>query len=99
LRLQAFELVLEQVGSTPAHTIFVDDSLRNIAAAHELGIFTVLVSPKLAAQQPHHVPGADLVVSSFEQLPQVLPQLFVSSEPKLADEVVHTGVPVRVMAS
>lgn len=74
---QAFQLVLDQLGASPASTIFIDDSVRNVAAAHEMGIFTVLVSPALAAQQsPHqHVAGADLVVSNFNQLRDVLPQV------------------------
>jgi pyrimidine 5'-nucleotidase len=74
---QAFQLVLEQLGASPASTIFIDDSMRNIAAAHELGIFTVLVSPSLAVQQSPHqqVAGADLVVSGFNQLREVLPQV------------------------
>lgn len=79
---QAFQLVLDQLGASPASTIFIDDSVRNVAAAHEMGIFSVLVSPTLAAQQsPHqHVAGADLVVSGFNQLREVLPQ--VSAAPR-----------------
>jgi FMN phosphatase YigB (HAD superfamily) len=41
LRLQVYQLVLERIGATASNTIFIDDSPRNIAAAHELGIFTV----------------------------------------------------------
>jgi HAD superfamily hydrolase (TIGR01509 family) len=36
-----YQLVLERIGATASNTIFIDDSPRNIAAAHELGIFTV----------------------------------------------------------
>lgn len=32
---------MERIGATASNTIFIDDSPRNIAAAHELGIFTV----------------------------------------------------------
>lgn len=72
-----FQLVLDQLGAQPSSTIFIDDSIRNVAAAHEMGIFSVLVSPTLAAQQSPHqqVAGADLVVASFNQLREVLPQV------------------------
>jgi hypothetical protein len=74
---QCFQLVLDQIGAAAQSTIFIDDSVRNVAAAHEMGVFSVLVSPALAAQQsPHqHVAGADLVVASFNQLREVLPQV------------------------
>ncbi|WIA14438.1 hypothetical protein OEZ85_002964 [Tetradesmus obliquus] len=97
---QVYELVMEQLGAQPRNTLFIDDSPRNVAAAHELGIFTVLVSPALAAQQqPQHQPvaGADLVVSRFTQLRELLPQLFEQRKQQL--EGVPAGVPVSVMAS
>lgn len=74
---QCFQLVLDQLGLDAESTIFIDDSVRNVAAAHELGIFSVLVSPAVAAQQSphHHVAGADLVVANFNQLREVLPQV------------------------
>jgi FMN phosphatase YigB (HAD superfamily) len=98
--LQAYELVMEQLRAQPHNTIFIDDSPCNVAAAHELGIFTVLVSPALASQQqPQHQPvaGADLVVSSFTQLRELLPQIFLQD--KQHAEVVPAGVPISVMAS
>jgi hypothetical protein len=72
-----FQLVLDQLNLEAASTIFIDDSVRNVAAAHEMGIFSVLVSPSLAAQQAPHqqVAGADLVVANFNQLREVLPQV------------------------
>lgn len=89
--------MLEQIGANPHSTIFVDDSLRNVAAAHELGIFAVLVSPTLAAEQQHqHIPGVDLVIGSVLQLPEVLPQIFMQKEQR---EEVPIGVPVSVLAS
>lgn len=89
---QVYEVVMAQIGAQAASTIFIDDSLRNVAAAHELGIFTVLVAPQLAGQ---HVAGADVVVSSFNQLREVLPQIFVEQQKR--GEVL-AGVPVSVMA-
>jgi hypothetical protein len=72
-----FELVLARLGASAASTIFIDDSPRNVAAAHALGIFAVLVSPALAGAASAHqqVAGADLVVGSFNQLRDVLPQV------------------------
>jgi FMN phosphatase YigB (HAD superfamily) len=99
---QAFQLVLEQLGVSPASTIFIDDSMRNVAAAHELGIFTVLVSPSLAVQQSPHqqVAGADLVVSGFNQLREVLPQVFVAAQPRMSEDVPAAApVAVSVMAA
>jgi pyrimidine 5'-nucleotidase len=91
-----YQLVMERIGASASNTIFIDDSPRNISAAHELGIFTVLVS-----DDAQHVPGADLVVRHFDELPAVLPQLFApdntAAEPH-ADEVL-AGVPIRVMAA
>lgn len=96
--LQSFELVMEQIGADPSSTIFIDDSLRNVAAAHELGIFSILVSPTVAADSQHqHIPGVDLVVSSFLQLPEILPQIFVQKHDQR--EEVPPGVPVSVLAA
>lgn len=57
-------------------------------------VLQVLVSDK-----PHHVPGADLVVSHFDELPLVLPQIFQPATAAEPHEEVLTGVPIRVMAS
>lgn len=107
---QAFELVLAQLGCAPANAMFIDDSPRNTAAARELGLLTVLVSPAAASQQQQHQaqqpPCADLVVPSFEALQTALPQLFECAERRVsspaageAAEELPAGVPVRVMAS
>jgi FMN phosphatase YigB (HAD superfamily) len=73
----SFQLVLDALGAEAASTIFIDDSVRNVAAAHALGVYSVLVSPTLAASgAPHQqVAGADLVLASFNQLREVLPQV------------------------
>lgn len=67
-----YQLVLEQLGASPSEVVFVDDSIRNVAAAHALGIFTVLVGP----HHPPSVEGADVVIPSIHHLPAVLPSLF-----------------------
>lgn len=44
-KIQAIELALEQADNASAEsTIFLDDSTRNIAAGHQKGLTTVLVS-------------------------------------------------------
>eukprot|EP00879_Flechtneria_rotunda_P016446 GHRR01017210.1.p1 GENE.GHRR01017210.1~~GHRR01017210.1.p1 ORF type:complete len:258 (+),score=61.40 GHRR01017210.1:313-1086(+) len=94
---QVYQIVMEQIGAQPSETIFIDDSPRNIAAAHELGIFTVLVSDKVGV--PHHVSGADLVVSHFSQLPEMFPDIFAPITNAAIHEEVPSIVPIKVMAS
>lgn len=56
--LQAIDLALEQAGGASAEsTIFLDDSTRNIAAGHQRGLLTVLVSqpPRAKATMPQSV--------------------------------------------
>lgn len=43
---RAFEAVLQQLGLEASKVVFIDDSPRNCAAAHEVGIFSVLVSDR-----------------------------------------------------
>jgi FMN phosphatase YigB (HAD superfamily) len=88
----AFELVLRQLGTSPSRTVFVDDSPRNCAAAHEAGIFSVLVG------REGHVAGADLVVPSVHDLPRVLPGLFAPPEAPRVEAAAEVGVPIRVPA-
>lgn len=89
---RTYELVLEQLGAKPEDVVFVDDSIRNVTAAHEMGIFSVLVG------REGHVPGADLVIPTFHQLPQVLPELFVQEQVE-HEQVAEVGVPVVVRAA
>lgn len=56
--------------SCPQCCVFFDDSLRNLAPAHELGFFTVLVGTREAN------PAADISVQSLLDLPAALPELW-----------------------
>lgn len=49
---RAFQTVLSQLGVAANKAVFVDDSPRNCAAAHECGIFTVLVGRGGAMPRP-----------------------------------------------
>lgn len=90
---RAFELVVQELGVAPSRVVFVDDSPRNCAAAHDVGIFSVLVG-----REGHHVAGVDLVIPSVRDLPRVLPALFVPPQPPRVEVAAEVGVPIRVPA-
>ena len=50
--------MLQQAGFDPHDAIFVDDRLRNVAAADALGIKVVLYNPAPEDQQGHKYPIA-----------------------------------------
>lgn len=89
---RCFEAVLAAAGVEARRAVFVDDSPRNCAAAHECGIFSVLVRADGA-----HAPGADVVVTHVGQLPAVLPALFEEEAPRV-EAAAEVGVPIRVPA-
>mmetsp|Transcript_4585 Transcript_4585/g.7851 ORF Transcript_4585/g.7851 Transcript_4585/m.7851 type:complete len:259 (+) Transcript_4585:257-1033(+) len=72
---QAYTCVLKHLKREASQVAFFDDSTRNIMAAQQLGIFTVLVGK----DEPH--PGADLSVLSMHHLPLALPSLFKEVQP------------------
>jgi pyrimidine 5'-nucleotidase len=55
---------------SPENCVFLDDSIRNLQPAFDLGFTTVLVG----AQSPH--PAADYTLSSLLELREVMPQLW-----------------------
>ncbi|MEW5299645.1 MAG: hypothetical protein WDW36_002639 [Sanguina aurantia] len=65
-----YQLVLNELGYTAQQAIFLDDSIRNLAGAHELGILTVLVGRDTV------LPCADLAILSCHSLPLVLAEVF-----------------------
>jgi FMN phosphatase YigB (HAD superfamily) len=90
---RCFEAVLERLGGVPAErVVFLDDSTRNCAAAHALGISTVLIG-----RDGHH-PGCDLAVPAVHDLPRVLPSLFAPWSPPRVEAVAEAAVPIRVPA-
>lgn len=61
--------------SDPANCVLFEDSLRNLIPAQAVGITTVLVGSNETQ------PGADYALRDLEQLPQVLPQLWLDNKP------------------
>jgi putative hydrolase of the HAD superfamily len=57
----------------PTSCVFLDDSVRNLAPAHQLGLTTVLVGSK----EPD--PAADYSIASLKELRTAFPQLWDSS--------------------
>lgn len=66
--------VLDLIGAHPQRTLFLDDSVRNVGSAQELGIACVLIG----RAQPG--PEAELVATDIHQLPTVVPELFESQQ-------------------
>ena len=65
---RAYHHVLQVVGVSAAECVFIEDSLRNLRPAHELGMTTILVAPGGA-------PGADsadFVVNSLLEVEPIL---------------------------
>ncbi|XP_072059974.1 uncharacterized protein C24B11.05 isoform X2 [Arachis hypogaea] len=70
--LEAFKVALEAANVDPRHTLFLDDSARNIAAGKETGLHTALVGKTVKCK------GADYAVESVQSVPQVIPEIWVS---------------------
>jgi putative hydrolase of the HAD superfamily len=67
-QVDAFAKALEIAGvSTPTECVMIDDALRNLQAAREVGMFTIQIG---AQQCP---PGVDAVILSLLDLPDVIP--------------------------
>ena len=64
---EAFAILQSRLGEPLNHCVLVDDSVSNLAAAHQQGMHTVRVGggPRLA--------GIDASISSLLELPRVLP--------------------------
>jgi FMN phosphatase YigB (HAD superfamily) len=94
-----FRLVAEDCGAaSPSTVVFVDDSVRNVAAARSVGMFTVLVG----RGRHERVAGADICIAQVLELPEVLPELFSGEgegeEGECAAGLAAAPVAVRVVA-
>jgi putative hydrolase of the HAD superfamily len=63
---EAFTIALKLLGETPPRCVVVDDSLPNLATAHDLGMHTVWVTTKPPA------PPVDVVIPTLGDLPRAL---------------------------
>lgn len=79
-----YTLVAEQLGVSLSEVLFFDDSVRNLAAAHALGAFTVLVGADAA---PPGAAGIDLALPTMHKLPAAMPQLL--DQPGLVHDEPH----------
>jgi len=67
-QVEAFAMAIELAGVTdPGKCVMIDDALRNLVTAHELGLYTIRVGVQ---ELTEHV---DAAVLTLEELPQVLP--------------------------
>eukprot|EP00210_Caulerpa_lentillifera_P003290 g3141.t1 len=71
--LQAYKLALHKIGGEAEKTLFVDDSSRNIHAAKELNMPTLLIKQGL------EVNVSDRVAPSLIHMPKIYPSLFNNS--------------------
>ena len=73
---KAYQRALSLVnGAEPNHSVFLDDSPRNLEPAYQLGFTTVLVG----TSEAH--PVADYAVDNLLDLPEVFPQLWPNDIP------------------
>jgi pyrimidine 5'-nucleotidase len=69
---EAYDRAMKLAGEIdPHHCVMLDDSPRNLAPAHELGFFTILVG----RAEPD--PAADRSVRSLLELPETVPELWL----------------------
>lgn len=65
---QAFEIALRRLAVTnPSECIFIDDSLKNLAGARKMGIYTIRVG------SDHPSPECDASIATLVDLPSILP--------------------------
>jgi pyrimidine 5'-nucleotidase len=71
-QFEAYRLAMTLAGeSEPEQCVMLDDSTRNLAPAHAMGIFTILVG----TEEAH--PAADRSVAALSDLPAKVPELWV----------------------
>jgi len=69
--IEAYEHALRCAGETePGNCVYLDDSVRNLQPASEMGFYTVLVGKNV----PH--PVAQLSIPTIHELPEALPILW-----------------------
>ena len=86
----AFEVVLDRLQAEASSTVFFDDSVRNVASAYELGIYSVLV-------RPGQVPDArcSMHIQHIHRVARELSWLTISDKEKEETEAEEIAVTVR----
>jgi len=79
--LQAYQTALEIAGESEAgRCVYLDDSLRNLAPARQMGFFTVLVNaPPANDSAPPE--AAQRSIASLHDLPSAMPELWQTLSP------------------
>ncbi|KAH9682720.1 hypothetical protein KPL71_027458 [Citrus sinensis] len=70
--MDAMKLALHVANVDPRHALFLDDNIKNVTAGKALGLRTVLVGKTV------NVGEADYALENVNNLPQVVPEIWVS---------------------
>ncbi|CAJ1977226.1 unnamed protein product [Sphenostylis stenocarpa] len=70
--LDAFKIALHAANVDPRRTLFLDDSVRNIAAGKEMGLHTVLVGKTVKSKE------ADYAVEFVSNVAQAIPEIWAN---------------------
>jgi len=82
--VEAYEIAMKIAGEKePGHCVYLDDSVRNLAPARELGFFTVLVG----SRDPH--PAANYSITNLSELPARIPELWPNGRSPIKMEANH----------
>jgi putative hydrolase of the HAD superfamily len=74
-QVEAYQLAMALAGEAdPKKCVLLDDSVRNLAPAHAMGIFTILVGGR------GPLPAAARSVAALQELPECVPELWVEGD-------------------
>lgn len=80
---EAYRRALELLGAQGNECLIVDDRVRNLAPAKELGMITVLVSDENPALQRRKPKDVDFVIDKVEEIGKVVETLGVLKTPRV----------------
>uniref|UniRef100_A0A6V7QTY6 Suppressor of disruption of TFIIS n=1 Tax=Ananas comosus var. bracteatus TaxID=296719 RepID=A0A6V7QTY6_ANACO len=81
--VEAMDQALKIANIDPQRTIFFDDSVRNVQAGKQIGLYTVLVGTS------HRAKGADYALESIHNIREALPELWEEAEK--SEDVLYSG--------
>ncbi|ONK59656.1 uncharacterized protein A4U43_C08F8930 [Asparagus officinalis] len=88
--LSAVEVAIRLAGSDPHHTLFLDDSERNIAAGKALGLRTVLVGKRVKTNE------ADYLVDGMFNLKAMIPEIWGQKKKNANANEEHDSIVMRI---